>query len=382
MRAGAAPAPGDGQGRSGSPYTPRLIFWEVTKGCNLRCAHCRAEPLAFRPPEDLSTAAALRLIEAIAARAKPVLVFSGGEPLYRRDLFELARHAGQQGLLPALATNGTLITAALAEQVVGAGFRRVSISLDGATAATHDAFRRMPGAFERAVRGLLCLKALGMSLQINTTLTRHNVRELPAILDLAEQLGADALHLFMLVPVGCGLTLDEGERLPAEAYEEILTWFYDQEQVRPLQLKATCAPHYFRIMRQRAAARGEPLPASYGRQLHMGAAHQSLHSMTKGCLAGTGICFISHRGEVFPCGYLPVSAGDAARQPFGEIWDHSPVFRALRDPGLLKGKCGRCEFKQICEGCRARAYAQTGDYLDEEPYCLYQPAVSLAAGQA
>jgi len=380
-------------------HNPRLIFWEVTKGCNLRCIHCRATATELSSPLDLPTAKALNVIEQVSQYAKPILVLSGGEPLFRADIFELARFATDRGLRVALATNGTLVTEEVARKIVDAGVRRVSISLDGANAATHEAFRGIPGAFEAALKGFRNLQALGMSLQINMTIARHNAQQLPEVLELAKSIGADALHTFLLVPVGCGVDISAEQMVPAEEYEQILNWFYDRSQEGEIELKATCAPHYFRVMRQRRAAERRAssassprpdtraigpteitMPGSTGVALHPHAAKaaakghpEGLHATTKGCLAGTGVCFISHQGEVYPCGYLPVLAGDLRHQPFAEIWENSAVFRQLRDPENLKGKCGRCEFRNICMGCRARAFAATGDYLDEEPFCIYEP---------
>lgn len=338
-------------------------------------------------PEDLTSVEARELIDEIVAFAKPILVLSGGEPLFRPDIFEIASYATAQGLPVALATNATLIDQAAAQKIVAAGVRRVSISLDGATAASHDAFRALPGSFERALEGFRHLQAEGMSLQINTTVARHNIAELPQILDLALALGAEALHIFLLVPVGCGVEIADEQMITAQEYEEVLNWFYEQDQRELLQLKATCAPHYFRVMHQRRAEeprperdegrRRKPLPPSHARQVQHGRdskAHPGgMHAMTKGCLAGTGVCFVSHKGEVFPCGYLPVEAGNIREQPLREIWEQAAIFEALRDPDRLTGKCGFCQFKRVCGGCRARAYGMTTDYLGEEPFCVYQP---------
>jgi len=389
---------------------PRLIFWEVTKGCNLRCIHCRATATELSSPTDLPTRVALDIIDQIAAAASPILVLSGGEPLYRSDIFQLARYAAEKGLRVALATNGTLVTKDVARMIVDAGVRRVSISLDGADAPTHDAFRGIPGAFEAAVRGLQNLKSFGMSVQINMTIARHNAHQLPEVLQLARNLGADALHTFLLVPVGCGVDIAAEQMVPPEEYERMLNWFYDQSLVGGIELKATCAPHYFRVVRQRRAAerrstealaRIAPLdakphadpshigptdmtmPGSTGIALkphglgqpvgHPGGHPSDLNAMTKGCLAGTGVCFVSHEGEVYPCGYLPVIAGDLRKQTFVDIWENSATFHELRETSNLKGKCGCCEFRNVCMGCRARAYAATGDFMDEEPFCVYQP---------
>ena len=380
---------------------PRLVFWEVTKGCNLRCIHCRATATELSSSLDLPTTKALNIIKQVSQLSLPILVLSGGEPLFRADIFELARYARECGLRVALATNGTLVNKEVAHKIVDAGVRRVSISLDGADAATHDAFRGIPGAFEGALAGLRNLKELGMSVQINMTIARHNAHQLPAVLEMVRGLGADALHTFLLVPVGCGVDIAAEQMVPADEYEKILNWFYDRAQEGGIELKATCAPHYFRVARQRRAAERRvaslapsisggngdaigstemTMPGSTGIGLHPHAGHpDGMQAVTKGCLAGTGVCFISHQGEVYPCGYLPVLAGNLNQQTFAEIWENAPVFEQLRDTGNLKGKCGYCEFRNICMGCRARAFAATGDYLDEEPFCVYQPRPAVAA---
>ncbi len=375
-------------------FVPRLVFWELTTGCNLRCVHCRATAQELASPYDLSTPDALKVIEQVSSVSRPILILSGGEPLFRKDLFQLASHAVERGLLVALATNGTLITPEVAGKIRASGIRRVAISFDGADAETHDAFRGIPGAFEGALRGLKNVQDAGVSTQINTTIARHNAHQLPDILAMALELGVDALHTFLLVPVGCGVDIADEQMVPAADYEKILHWFYDREREGRLELKATCAPHYFRVRKQREvnerrAAQAQmdaPHPGALGADLKSRAAHPSRHpqmaAVTKGCLAGSGVCFISHRGEVFPCGYLPVKAGDLRTESFAEIWERSPVFAALRDPDNLKGKCGACEFRRICLGCRARAYAAGGDYLGEEPFCAYQPRLARPAPAA
>jgi MoaA/NifB/PqqE/SkfB family radical SAM enzyme len=213
-----------------SPATqkPRLIFWELTKGCNLRCIHCRASATDLSSPNDLSTQAAQDIIDQIAAVSSPILVLSGGEPLFRKDIFQLAQYGTDKGLRVALATNGTLVTEEVAHKIVASGVKRVAISLDGIDAATHDRFRGIPGAFEAAIAGFRNLKALGMSVQINTTIARHNAHQLPAVLELARTLGADALHTFLLVPVGCGVDIAAEQMVPPEEYERMLNWFYDR----------------------------------------------------------------------------------------------------------------------------------------------------------
>ncbi len=390
-------------------YKPRLIFWEVTKGCNLRCIHCRATATELMSPADLPTGKALNIISQIAEFSNPILVLSGGEPLYRHDIFQLAEYATSRGIRTALATNGTLVTSDIAEKIKNAGIKRVSISLDGSDATTHDTFRGIPGAFDAAIYGMRNLQKLGVSVQINTTIARHNAHQLPDVLDLARRLGADALHTFLLVPVGCGVDIAAEQMVAPEEYERMLNWFYDQSLEGGIELKATCAPHYFRVMRQRKAADrmaerehaapviADPsaigptdmtMPGSTGISLkpnggppaghtgHPGGHPSDMNATTKGCLAGTGVCFISHEGEVFPCGYLPALAGDLRKQSFAEIWNDSVVFGQLRDDDNLKGKCGCCEFRHVCMGCRARAFAATGDFLAEEPFCVYEPGTS------
>ncbi|MFZ0480937.1 MAG: radical SAM protein, partial [Terriglobales bacterium] len=249
-----APAGQPAQHPAKQEFKPRLIFWEVTKGCNLRCIHCRATATELASPTDLPTARALDIIDQIAAFAKPILVLSGGEPLYRSDIFQLASYAKDKGLRVALATNGTLVTKEVARMIADSGVMRVSISIDGADAATHDTFRGIPGAFEAALHGFRNLKEVGMSVQINTTIARHNADQLPRVLDLAKKVGADALHTFLLVPVGCGVDIADDQMVPPDEYERMLNWFYDQSLEGGIELKATCAPHYFRVVRQRRVA--------------------------------------------------------------------------------------------------------------------------------
>jgi len=364
----------------------RLVFWETTKACNLSCRHCRAVPQTSLSAGELSTTDAFALIDAIGEVARPVLVLSGGEPLFRPDLFEIGAYGVQAGFRMALASNGTLIDDDVARKVATTGFSRVAISLDGSRDETHDRFRGLPGSHARALTGIRSLRDHGVSVQINSTVSRHNVQELPELLELALGIGADALHLFMLVPVGCGLEMAESEMLPADEYERVLHWFDAQAQTCPIDLKATCAPHYYRIRAQRlseAHKRGDfsetfIAPGTKAKAAPMllgGGQHgQHLSAMTRGCLAGTSVCFISNRGEVYPCGYLPVSAGNTRTERFADIWEHSPMFRQLRNPEALDGKCGVCRYTGICGGCRARAYAATGSFLSEEPFCTYQPA--------
>jgi AdoMet-dependent heme synthase len=339
-------------------HLPRLVVWQVTRGCNLRCVHCRASATELASPRDLPTATCLNIIDQIASFANPILVLSGGEPLYRADIFELAQYATEKGLQVALATNGTLVTKDVAQKIVDAGVMRVSISLDGSCADTHDAFRGIPGSFDAAIYGFRNLRELGIPVQINMTIARHNAPELPKALEMVRGLGADALHTFVLVPVGCGVDIANSQVVPADEYERILNWLYDQAADGDLEVKATCSPHYARVVRLRHDAVAQP--------------HHP-NAMTEGCLAGTGICFLSFEGEIYPCGHLPAVAGNLRKQSFAEIWNNSAVLTDLRDSSKLEGKCGCCEFRNVCMGCRARAYAANGNYMAEEPFCVYEP---------
>lgn len=348
-----------------SAYALRLVFWETTAGCNLSCRHCRRLDVCGSglAPGDMTTEECLALIDDLASFARPILVLSGGEPLVRPDIYRIAVYAAGKELPVALATNGTLIDKEIAGKITAARVRRVSISLDGATREVHDSFRGLPGSFDKALAGFRALKAKGMSMQVNCTVARHNVHQLNEIYGLARSLGAEALHFFMLVPVGCGVEISESEQLQPERYEEVLNWIYDRSQEdEKLQLKATCAPHYFRIVYQRGGGRAMREHSREGMQ-----------AMTRGCLAGSAVCFVSHKGEVFPCGYLPVSAGNVRETRLEKIWNEAHIFQVLRDTEALGGKCGICEFRKVCLGCRARAFGETDDYLAEEPYCIYVP---------
>ena len=345
--------------------TLRMIAWEVTRSCNLNCIHCRAAAQRGPYPGELNTEEALRLIDEIVSFSQPVVILTGGEPLLRSDIYDLAEYGTRQGLRMVMAPNGTLLDAEKAARLKASGIQRVSISLDGATAESHDRFRQVEGAFAGALRGLEFLKEAGLDFQINTTLTLKNHHELPALLNLAVNLGAVAHHIFLLVPTGRGREM-KGEAIEGGEYEKILHWFYDQREKVPLQLKATCAPHFYRILRQRARQEGKKVtPQTHG-----------LDAMTRGCLGGIGFLFISHRGEVQPCGYLEALSGNVREQRLKDIWEFSPVFLKLRDYSAYRGRCGRCEYMRVCGGCRARAFERSADILAEEPLCIYQPQAS------
>ena len=355
----------------------RLVFWELTARCNLTCKHCRAEAQDHFVEGEFTTAEILRVAADIRACADPIMILTGGEPLVRDDIYEIATACSGMFSRVALATNGTLVDDAVAAKIVASGIQRVSISIDGATAGTHDTFRGLPGSFDAALSGIDALRRVGMPVQVNVTIARHNVTEIEQILDLAVAHGADAFHVFVLVPVGCGVEISDEIRLSPDEMETVLRWLFDRslELRGRVHIKATCAPQYYRIMREVSRERGLEIPGPThppAADAGHGAGH-GMHAMTRGCLAGSAVCFISRTGDVQPCGYLPVRVGNVREQPFGDIWRDSDVFASLRDPSALKGKCGSCGYRRLCAGCRARAFADTTDFLGEDPDCSYVP---------
>jgi heme b synthase len=343
----------------------KLIAWEVTRSCNLACKHCRAEAHLEPYEGELDTAEAKALIDTFPEVGSPIIIFTGGDPMMRPDVYELIRYATDKGLRCVMSPNGTLITPETAQQMREAGVQRCSISIDGPDSASHDEFRGVPGAFDASMRGIEYLKEAGIEFQINTTVTRANLGSFKQIFDLCERIGAAAWHIFLLVPTGRAAQLG-AEVISGEEYEEVLNWFYDFRKTTQMHLKATCAPHYYRIMRQRAKEEGVPVtPENFG-----------LDAMTRGCLGGTGFCFISHVGQVQPCGYLELDCGNVRTTPFPEIWRTSKQFLQFRDQKEYEGKCGICEYHKVCGGCRARAYSMDGTYMGEEPLCTYTPKLA------
>jgi heme b synthase len=355
--------------------TPRLqmVAWEITRSCNLFCAHCRSSSTAGAYENELSTEECLHLIDGILEVGKPIIILSGGEPLLHHDLFQIAKYAVEKGLRVVMGTNGTLITEEVAAKLKTIPISRVAVSIDFPTPELQDKFRGKAGAFQAAIAGIDRLRQGGIEVQINSTITRLNVRYLNGLLDLALEAGAVAFHPFMLVPTGRGKGLEAVEMSPEE-YEQTLNWVYDKQKglENRIFFKPTDAPHYQRIVRQRGSG-ANPQGVLLGEKSATKARKDAMNSMTRGCLAGTGFCFISHRGRVQGCGYLDVEAGNIRDKSFGEIWMNSTLFRELRDLSNIKGKCGICEYKGVCGGCRARAYESTGDYLEAEPYCIYEP---------
>jgi heme b synthase len=340
----------------------RLIAWEVTRSCNLACKHCRAEAHPEPYEGELSTEEAKALIDTFPAVGNPIIIFTGGEPLLRSDVFELVPYAKAKGLRCVMAPNGTLLSEENVARIKEAGIERCSISIDAANAGQHDEFRGVPGAFQASMEGIERLKKAGIEFQINTTVTKNNLPFFKDIFHLCQEIGAAAWHIFLLVPTGRAVELGT-EVITDLEYEDVLNWFYDFQKTTDMQLKATCAPHYHRILRQRAKEDGIPVTfENFG-----------LDAVSRGCLGGVGFCFISHTGQVQPCGYLELDCGNVRETPFPEIWKNSKQFLNLRNPEVYRGKCGQCEYERVCGGCRARAQTMNGHYLEEEPLCSYQP---------
>ncbi|MFB3764096.1 MAG: radical SAM protein [Methanotrichaceae archaeon] len=334
-----------------------IIAWETTSACNLQCSYCRASAKLTPEPDELSASEALAFIDEIAA-LQPMIILSGGEPLLRPDIFLLAKHAFDKGLRTSLATNGTLLSPEIVDKIAASGIKRVSISLDGPNSKAHDATRGS-GCFIQAMKGIDNLQGK-IDFQINTTITRRNRDNILSMFDLAENVGAKALHFFFLVPTGRGR---EEDLISSVQQEEILRMIDKESSRRPIEIQVTCAPQYARISK---AKEGPKLKE--GLELMDEPRVKDGRRRKGGCLAGRSFVFISRRGEVYPCGYLPILAGSIREKSFIEIWENSPIFKSLKDREL-KGKCGQCGYTKICGGCRARAYAKTGDYLESDPLC-------------
>ncbi len=360
--------------KQGELLTPRLqlVAWELTRSCNLFCAHCRGSASRGQYSGELSTEECFRLVDQILEVGKPIIILTGGEPLIRQDVFQVAKYAVSKGLRVVMGSNGTLITGEMATKLKDVSISRLGISLDFPVAELQNDFRGQAGAFDAAMAGIANARQAGIEVQINSTITRLNVSYLDELLSLALRVDAVAFHPFLLVPTGRGKGLEAVELSPQQ-YEDTLNWIYDKqiELGDRMFFKPTDAPHYLRVMKQRQKQDGG---VKSTKKSEPAIGHKPVHSITRGCLAGIGFCFISHRGSVQGCGYLDVEAGNIRKERFSQVWTDSTLFRNLRELSNIKGKCGICEYKKICGGCRARAYEATGDYLEAEPYCVYKPA--------
>ena len=346
-------------------FIPKWIAWEITRRCNLKCVHCRsASEMVVHQHPDFPIEEAYRILDDIAGYAKPVVVLSGGEPLMRADVFDIALYGTEKGLRICMATNGSLVTDSICEKINSSGIKIVSMSLDGSTAAVHDDFRNEKGAYDAVMHAAGLFKKHGIDFIINSSFTRRNEEYIPDVYHLAKNMGAMAWYLFMIVPTGRGEQI-MNELISKEKYEDILDWHYSMEKNEPdMLVRPTCAPHYYRLVLQKA------------KEEDITFERRTLKFSTggsKGCLAGQLICLIDVDGNVLPCSYFPKPAGNIRTQSFRDIWENSGLFKELRDFSGYRGKCGKCEYLNVCGGCRARSYAVNGDYLAEEPFCNYQP---------
>lgn len=346
---------------------PFTIAWEVTRACAYACVHCRADAQHQRDLRELKTDEARALIEHLAAFGNnPILIFTGGDPMMRPDLFELIAHAAGRGLRCSLTPTATsLPTRERLEKARDAGIRRVALSLDAPRAEVHDEFRQVKGSWERTMATLHRSHDVDLSVQVNTTVARHNVDILHEMVPFIQEVGAVQWSVFFLVPTGRALA---EQMITAEQHEQVFNWLYDLAQVATFDIKATAAPMYRRVAIERKRRESGNAPVTFqsaGFQYADG-----LHRPTRGVNDGNGFLFISHIGEIQPSGFLPVTAGNVRTEDVVDVYRHSPIFMDLRDPDKYKGACGRCEFRDVCGGQRGRAYGLTGDYLESDPACI------------
>lgn len=324
-----------------------LVSWNTTSACNLTCRHCYRDA-GEKSKEELTTPEGMTLIDEIARAGFKIMIFSGGEPLLRPDIYTLIEHARKSGLRPVLGTNGTLITGEVAHRLMEAGTAAIGISLDSTDPDQHDRWRGVQGAWKTTVEGMEVCRRAGLTFQINTTVVDWNYQQIESLTDFAVAKGAVAHHIFFLVPAGRAVNIEE-ESLRTEQYEQLLHRILKKQQEVDIELKPTCAPQFMRVARQ------------MGLKLRF----------KKGCLAGTAYCIISPRGDVQPCAYLDIPLGNVREVSFNRLWRDHPVLNNLRS-GEYQGACGSCEYRRICGGCRARAYFYYGDYMGEEPWCQYK----------
>jgi radical SAM protein len=362
---------------------PFTIAWEVTRACAFNCVHCRADAQHQPHPDELNTAEALRLIDQIAefsnGSSSPILIFTGGDPMMRRDLFELIAHAAQKGLRCSLTPTATALpTRERLEMARQAGIRRIALSLDAPTAEVHDAFRQVPGSWERTMNILRAAQQAGLSAQVNTTVSTYNLHLLQDMPPFIQEVEAVQWSVFFLVPTGrARMRADIRLMISPEEHERVFHWLYDLSKTAPFDIKATAAPMYRRVAIQRRkaeAADGSPSVAFQGAGFQYA---DGLHRPIRGVNDGNGFLFISHTGDIQPSGFLPITAGYARRDHIVEVYRHSQIFTDLRSPSKIKGKCGVCEYREVCGGQRGRAYGVTGDYLETDPACAYTPVHPL-----
>jgi radical SAM protein with 4Fe4S-binding SPASM domain len=341
---------------------PLLVIWETTQACDLACAHCRASAAPQRHPSELSTEEAFQLLETIKGFGDPLMVFTGGDPLKRPDIFALLRRSVALGLRTNISPSATpLLTPEVVHKFKDCGVARMAISLDGADAPTHDGFRGVPGTFTRAMNALEEARRAGLETQLQTTVTRRNMHQLGQIAGLAAEAKVRMWSVFFLVVTGRALADDD---LKPEEYEQVFETLYQISRTSSFDVKTTEGMHYRRFLARKMREGGAtPEP---GRTVWR----------TAGVSDGRGFVFVSHTGEIYPSGFLPISAGNVRMDSLIHVYRNSPLFLELRDPGSRHGKCGFCEYRNLCGGSRARAFAMTGDYLAPDPSCEYQPCAA------
>ena len=339
--------------------SPMLVIWETTQACDLACVHCRASAQSARNPFELSTEEGYRLLDEVRQFGEPMIVFTGGDPLKRPDLFELMRYGNKLGLRTNVSPSATpLLTNAAVEEFQSAGIARMAISLDGWDAASHDDFRKVPGTFDRAMVALRHAQKIGLDTQLQTTVTRRNLSHLTQIADLVGEVGGKMWSLFFLVVTGRALAEDD---LTAPEYEQVFETIYNLSRTAPFAIKTTEGMHYRRYIAQQMKQDHTPSDVLF---------------RTAGVSDGKGFVFVSHTGEIYPSGFLPISAGNVRKDSLVDVYRNSGLFRVLRDMDAREGKCGLCEFRKLCGGSRSRAYALTGDFLAHDPRCDYEPAAA------
>jgi radical SAM protein len=346
---------------------PFTIAWEVTRACAYACVHCRADAQHHRDPRELSTHEAKALIERLAAFGNnPILIFTGGDPMMRPDLFELIAYAAERGLRCSLTPTATALpTVERLEKARQAGIRRVALSLDAPRPEIHDDFRKVKGSWQRTMDILHRAQSVGLSVQVNTTVAKHNVDILDEMVPFIQEVGAVQWSVFFLVPTGRAMA---EQMITAEQHERVFNWLYDLAQVAPFDIKATAAPMFRRVAIERKKAETGGQTVTF-----QGAGFQyadGLNRPTKGVNDGNGFLFISHIGEIQPSGFLPVTAGNVRSDDVVEVYRHHPIFKDLRNPDKLKGPCRLCPYREVCGGQRGRAYGLTGDYLQSDPACI------------
>lgn len=349
---------------------PFTIAWEVTRACAYACVHCRADAMHVADPNELHTEEALRLIDRLAEFGSPILIFTGGDPMMRKDLHELIAYATQKGLRCSLTPTATALpTTARLEKVRDAGIRRIALSLDAPSAEIHDNFRQVAGSWQRTMDILHRAQEIGISVQVNTTISKHNVDILDEMVPFIQEVGAVQWSLFFLVPTGRAQVKN---MISAEEHERTFNWLYDLSKTAPFDIKSTAAPMYRRVaIERKRAEQGVDNPVTF-----QGAGFQyadGLNRPTRGVNDGNGFLFISHVGDIQPSGFLPLTAGNVRTDDVIDVYRHSQLFTDLRTPDKIKGRCGICEYRDVCGGQRGRAYGVTGDYLESDPACLYIP---------